>query len=264
MEKKWIVVIPARLESTRLPRKLLLRETGMSVLQHTYEACCKAIFPENVWIATSDDEIIAEAGSFAANIIVTRPAACGTDRVAQAAQELPRCHGVVNVQADEPGINPDHIDRLIRMMDSTQCYDIGTIATPFRSCIELLQSSNVKVVTTNSGVALYFSRGVIPYGEASLANDPRINPVGNPFLRHVGIYAFRRHVLGFVIRDNKSQLEQVEGLEQLRWLQHGWRIGVLKVNKADPGVDTKEDYNAFVTRIGERLCERLSRHTTDG
>ena len=158
------VVIPARYASTRLPRKMLLRETGKTLLQHTYEAACAAQQPAGVIVATDHAEIAREVERFRGDFVMTSPdCASGTDRVAEVARKLPRADILVNVQGDEPEMSPDNIDRVIELLEQNPSAGMATLATPMPSPEQLANPACVKVVFDNSGRALYFSRSPIPF-----------------------------------------------------------------------------------------------------
>src|SRR3954451_2592490 len=188
------VVIPARYASTRLPRKMLLRETGKTLLQHTYEAACAARKPAGVIIATDHAEIAREVEQFGGEFVMTSlHCASGTDRVAQVARQLPHAEILVNVQGDEPEMSPDNIDRVIELLEKDPRAGMATLATRIRTPEQLANPACVKAVFDEDGRALYFSRSPIPFvRDADLShsfNDPPL------FHQHLGIYAYRRDVL---------------------------------------------------------------------
>ena len=241
------VVIPARYGSTRLPRKMLLRETGKTLLQHTFEAACAAQRPVGVLVATDHAEIAAEVERFRGDFVMTS-AECdsGTDRVAEVARKLPRAEIIVNVQGDEPEMSPENIDRVIELLEQNPSAGMATLATPLPAPELLGNPACVKVVFDNAGRALYFSRSPIPFvrdaDPAQPFNDPLL------FYQHLGIYAYRREVLLEVAALPPSLLEQAEKLEQLRMLQSGGTILVGVVGHASSGIDTPADYAAFLAR----------------
>jgi 3-deoxy-manno-octulosonate cytidylyltransferase (CMP-KDO synthetase) len=248
------VVIPARYGSTRLPRKMLLRETGKTLLEHTYQAARAARMPTGVLVATDHAEIAAEVERFGGEVVMTSPAcASGTDRVAEVARKLPRAEIIVNVQGDEPEMSPDNIDAVIELLEQNASAGMATLATPLASPELLANPACVKVVFDDRGRALYFSRSPIPFvrdpadPRAGASPPPAFN---NPplFFQHLGIYAFRRNTLLEVAALPPTSLEQAEKLEQLRVLQHGGTILVGVVEHASSGIDTPADYAAFVAR----------------
>jgi 3-deoxy-manno-octulosonate cytidylyltransferase (CMP-KDO synthetase) len=245
------IVIPARLESTRLPRKLLLRETGKSVLQHTYEAAVQARRPQAVWVAADDPELIDEVNRFGGRGQLTDPrAASGTDRVAELARALPAADIIVNVQGDEPEISPAAIDEAIALLEEHPQAVMATLATPIRSLAQLRDPDCVKVVCDRRGRAMYFSRSPIPFArhwDDRLLDDPQPN-----WLQHIGLYAYRRDFLLQLASMPPTELERLEQLEQLRVLTAGESIWVRVVHQASVGIDTPDDYRAFVQRYRRR------------
>jgi 3-deoxy-manno-octulosonate cytidylyltransferase (CMP-KDO synthetase) len=236
------VVIPARYASTRLPGKPLLRETGKYLVQHVYERACQARGVDLVVVATDDSRIASAVQSFGGRVEMTRrDHASGTDRVAEVARRLD-ADCVVNLQGDEPLIEPASIETLIRMLADANA-DMATLAAPFPSADQWRNPNCVKVVCDASGQALYFSRSPIPFvrdGQPDFAARPP------RFLQHVGIYAYRRRFLLTLADLPPHPLEVLEKLEQLRILAHGRRIQVGVVGHSTPGVDTYDDYQRFV------------------
>jgi 3-deoxy-manno-octulosonate cytidylyltransferase (CMP-KDO synthetase) len=242
-----VLVIPARRRSTRLPDKLLLRDTGKTVLQHTYEAACRAERPQLVLIATDDAEIAAEARRFGACVAMTSvDCPSGTDRVAEAIEALPMADVIVNLQGDEPEANASAIDRLFELLEQHSTASMATLAVPIRERAKLDDPACVKVTFDNSGRALYFSRSPVPHArdwnEELLAADPPL------FFQHLGIYAYRRPLLLQMPKWPVGRLEQVEKLEQLRVLENGVSIFVAVTDHAALGIDTPAAYAAFVAR----------------
>jgi len=248
------VVIPARYASTRLPRKMLLRDTGKTLLQHTYEAACAARHPDGVIVATDHAEIATEVEHFRGEFVMTSAdCASGTDRVAEVARKMPRAEILVNVQGDEPEMSPENIDQLIELLEKNPSVGMATLATPLASSTQLHNPACVKVVFDHSGRAMYFSRSPIPFVrdhnyERAGASSPPIFNDPPLFHQHLGIYAYRRATLLQVAALPPSPLEQAEKLEQLRALQHGTTILVGVVEHSAAGIDTPADYAAFVAR----------------
>ena len=224
----------------------MLSETGKSVLQHTYESASASRKATRVIVAADDDEIAKEVRSFGGEVIMTRPDhICGTDRVAEVAQSLD-AEIIINVQGDEPEISFEAIDLAISMLEENPHAPMATLATPIRSSELLEDSSCVKVVVSNHGQAMYFSRSVIPHprewNESLLAADPP------NFFQHVGLYGYRRGFLLEIPGLPVSQLEKIESLEQLRVLFNGNTILVGMIDHPIVGIDTPEDYASFVRR----------------
>jgi len=250
------IVIPARLQSTRLPRKMLLRETGKTLIQHTYEAARRARKPRGICIATDHDEIAAEVRSFGGEAVMTSPdCASGTDRIAEVASRLSNIDIFVNVQGDEPEMSGQSIDRVIELLEEHPEVSMATVATPIRRRDQLSDPACVKVVFPIhrdaagrlSGNALYFSRSQIPFArewdDGLLTADPP------HFFLHLGLYAYRRDFLAKLTRLPRSPLEKLESLEQLRVLAAGHPILVGVVSESSCGIDTPADYSAFVARM---------------
>jgi len=243
-----IIVIPARLASTRLPRKLLLRETGKSVLQHTYEAASRATIPSEVCIAADHDEIAAEVRSFGGAVLMTSPeCASGTDRVAEVARARPDIDIFVNVQGDEPEISAHAIDLAASLLERHPDVQMATLATPIRSRDKLNDPACVKVVFDDRGRALYFSRSPIPH--ARTWADTLLDENPPHFHQHLGLYAYRRDFLLQFANLPRSDAEKLESLEQLRVLSAGHDILVGVIDEPTIGIDTPEDYRAFVSRV---------------
>jgi 3-deoxy-manno-octulosonate cytidylyltransferase (CMP-KDO synthetase) len=247
MPSTSFIVIPARLASTRLPRKLLLSETGKPLIQHTYEAALRATRPAGVCVATDAAEIFDAVRSFGGRVEMTDPQApSGTDRVAEVARRLDGVDIAINVQGDEPEVSGASIDMVVRLLEEQPAAVMATLATPIRNRRQLDDPSCVKVVFDARGRALYFSRSPIPcarqWDDALLAADPP------HFCQHVGLYAYRRDFLLQLAQMPPSSLELVEKLEQLRVLQAGYSILVGVVDEPTFGIDTPEDYRAFVEK----------------
>lgn len=242
------IVIPARLASTRLPGKLLLAETGKPLIQHTYEAARRATRPLGVIVAADHEQIAGTVRQFGGEVRLTDPqAASGTDRVAEVARDLPGADIIVNVQGDEPELSGAAIDLVVRLLEENPTAEMATLATPIRCRRQLEDPACVKVVFDESGKALYFSRSVIPHprqwDDALLAANPP------HFHQHVGLYAYRRDFLLRLAEMPPASIERLECLEQLRVLHAGGEILVGVIDEPTVGIDTPEDYRAFVSRV---------------
>jgi 3-deoxy-manno-octulosonate cytidylyltransferase (CMP-KDO synthetase) len=255
-----LIVIPARMGATRLPGKPLLAETGKPLVVHVLEAVRHCTRAARVVVATDDDRIAAAVRAAWGEAIMTSPECrSGTDRAAEAAARLPGEDLVVNVQGDEPEIESAALDALIAAMEGDLSVEMGTLAAPILSDEELAAPSVVKVVTDSKGNALYFSRAPIPFqrdpaGTRPQARAAQAQPeisLGTP-LRHVGAYAYRRAFLARFAAMDATPLERTEGLEQLRALENGVAVRVVRTDRAPAGIDTREDYDAFVRRWRER------------
>ena len=241
------IVIPARLASTRLPEKLLLRETGKTVLQHTFESARAAVRPSSIVVAVDSARLEKEVQNFGGAAVLTDPELpSGTDRVAAVARQTPGCDVFINVQGDEPEISGKAIDLVAQLLEEHPEADVATLAAPIRNRERLDDPACVKVVCDHSGRALYFSRSTIPHARSW--DDALLNCDPPAFLQHIGIYGYRRAFLMNLANLPASPLEQLEKLEQLRFLQAGRTIIVGIVSEPTQGIDTWNDYRAFVRR----------------
>jgi 3-deoxy-manno-octulosonate cytidylyltransferase (CMP-KDO synthetase) len=240
---KTVIIIPARYASSRLPGKPLLRETGKYLIQHVYEQACQARCATETIVATDDPRIVAAVEHFGGKAVMTRRShQSGTDRVAEVAQKLD-ADCIINLQGDEPLVDPASLDLLSEILEANPAADMATLAVPLRKRERWLDPNCVKVVCDDQGRALYFSRSPIPHVRDG---EPAFNALAHRFLQHLGIYAYRRSFLLSISAMRPHPLEQLEKLEQLRALALGCRIQVGVVQHAAIGVDTLEDYHAFV------------------
>jgi 3-deoxy-manno-octulosonate cytidylyltransferase (CMP-KDO synthetase) len=240
------VVIPARFGSTRFPAKIVASDTGKPLVQHVVDQAKKCARVDRVIVATDDQRIVAALAPFDTQVVMTSPAhQSGTDRIAEVARDL-SSDIIVNVQGDEPEIEPEIIDALIEHLEKFPQDDMATAATPFTGGMNPLDPNLVKVVMDGRGKAIYFSRSPIPFRRE--AEDPR----NAAYHLHLGIYAYRRSFLLTFSGWQPTALELTEKLEQLRALEHDRSIFVLKVRRATHGIDTPEQYAAFVRRWHER------------
>ncbi len=252
-----IGIIPARLQSTRLPRKLLLAETGQPLLQHTYEAASAASSLDEVVIATDSEEIRDTAVAFGARCEMTGDHPSGTDRIAEVVGRcFPHADIIVNVQGDEPEIAQSAINRLVDLLQENPDDEMATLSTPIRCREELESASCTKVVTAGDGRALYFSRSPIPF-----VRDASIDELlagETPWRLHLGLYAYRRDFLLRLAKQSPTPLEQFEKLEQLRALELGAVIRAATVDQRTVGIDTPADYARFVARYSDRQRRRAA------
>lgn len=248
-----VAIVPARLASQRLPRKMLLAETGLPLCVHTARNLGRCAALERVVLAVDDDEVLAVARAHGVEACMTRvDHASGTDRVHEAAATLASgCDVVVNVQGDEPELDPADLERLVAAF-ADPAVEAATLGAPFASPDEALQPQVVKVVRDARGDALYFSRACIPHR----STDPTRSYARTGAAaweqvarRHVGVYAFRPAALERFVRAPAGTLERLENLEQLRWLELGLRMRVVDAGRAPLGIDTRDDYDAFVGRV---------------
>jgi 3-deoxy-manno-octulosonate cytidylyltransferase (CMP-KDO synthetase) len=238
-----VIVIPARHASTRLPGKPLLKQTGKYLIEHVYDRACQSKRAKTVVVATDDPRIVAAVEAFGGRVVLTRKDhPSGTDRVAEVARQV-EGDVIVNLQGDEPMIDPAALDLVIWLLERDPEARMATLATPVHSAEQWHNPNCVKVVCDEAGHALYFSRSPVPFvrdGQPDFAARPA------RFLQHVGLYAYRRPFLLAFAATPPTALERAEKLEQLRALAMGVRIRVGLIEQATLGVDTYDDYQRFV------------------
>ncbi len=245
-------IIPARYASTRFPGKPLALIAGKPLIQHVVEQCRKAASLSEVIVATDDERIAGVARAFCRVEMTRADHPSGTDRVAEV---LARCdaEAVVNIQGDEPLIDPTVINEVAKALN--RC-DISTAATPIRDRSLLISPAVVKVVVSKAGQALYFSRNPIPHVRE--ACDHSGSPQDEfPYLRHLGLYGYRREALLQLVRWPVSSLEEAEKLEQLRALENGLSIAVVRVEAEGIGVDTPEDVGRVEAILGRARADAI-------
>ncbi|WP_462375936.1 3-deoxy-manno-octulosonate cytidylyltransferase [Segatella buccae] len=234
---KFIGIIPARYASTRFPGKPLAMLGGKSVIQRVYEQVKDVL--DDVYVATDDRRIFDMVLSFEGKVVMTSSShQSGTDRIAEAIEKIGGDWDViVNVQGDEPFIQQEQVEAVCRCFEdeSTQ---IATLGKPFATMEAARNVNSPKIVVDNQGFAMYFSRSVIPFVRNVEENEwiERF-----PFLKHIGVYAYRKEVLKNITKLPQSSLEKAESLEQLRWLQNGYKIKVGLTDIETVGIDTPED-----------------------
>jgi 3-deoxy-manno-octulosonate cytidylyltransferase (CMP-KDO synthetase) len=245
---KTAVIIPARYASSRLPGKPLLQATGKYLIQHVYEQACQSC-ADYVVVATDDTRIMKAVASFGGQGVLTRTDhASGTDRVAEVAQRLD-ADLIVNLQGDEPLIEPATLDMLARLLQEDAEADVATLAVPITSAQQWQDPNCVKIVRDGLGRALYFSRSPIPF-----VRDSKPDFASGQFLQHLGLYAYRKSFLLQLAASPPQPIEEMEKLEQLRVLAMGHRIMVGIVPHAARGVDTPADYERFVKIYNSSLA----------
>jgi len=256
---KYIAIIPARYASTRFPGKPLAMLGGKTVIQRVYEQAV-SVLPE-ACVATDDERILACVEAFGGRAVMTRSDhKSGTDRIQEAVEKLEESgtwkekgeeRVIINIQGDEPFIQRSQIETLMHLFDDPET-QIGTLGKPFDTVEALSNPNSPKIVTDRRGFALYFSRSIIPYIRGVESADWLSR---YPFLKHLGVYAYRREVLARITSLPQSPLEQAESLEQLRWLENGYRIRVGLTNVETVGIDTPEDLDraeAFLRQAEHR------------
>ena len=233
----FIGIIPARYASTRFPGKPLAMLGGKPVIQRVYEQVRSVL--DQAWVATDDERILQAVEAFGGQAVMTRSDhKSGTDRIEEAAQKIGTTADVIiNVQGDEPFIQRSQLHTIIHLFDDPDT-QIGTIGKPFESMEQVLNPNSPKIVCDVRGYAMYFSRSVIPFVRGQ-EQDSWLTHF--PYLKHLGLYAYRRSVLHEITQLPQSPLELAESLEQLRWLQNGYRIKVGLSDVETVGIDTPED-----------------------
>lgn len=259
-QQKVIVIIPARLHSTRLESKLLLPLNGQPLILHTLEQAKKARNTDRVIVATDSEKIlriIEESGNEA---VMTSPNhQSGSDRIAEVAESLPVNSIIINVQGDEPTISPRTIEAAVGAILTDENVDIATTCEKIEDYRDVLSSDVVKVVTDKNNFALYFSRSPVPfpreavkkYGslENALLEDSNLIKL---FRKHTGLYVYRREFLLKFTKCEQTNLEKTEMLEQLRALENGAKIKVVEVAESSIGVDTAEDFERVKLIFGKQ------------
>lgn len=247
---KFIGIIPARYASTRFPGKPLAILGGKTVIERVYEQVTSVL--NDVWVATDDERIYDTVTAFGGQAVMTRSDhKSGTDRIEEAAEKIgAEADVMINVQGDEPFIQPSQIATVKALFDDPDV-QIGTLGKPFESIEAVCNPNSPKIVCDVKGYALYFSRSVIPYIRGKKQTEWLSS---FPFLKHIGLYAYRREVLAEITKLPQSPLEKAESLEQLRWLQNGYRIKVGLTNVETVGIDTPEDLARAERLIHTALC----------
>lgn len=237
---KILCVIPARYASTRLPGKPLADIAGKPMICRVYDRAVQAKCLSEVVVATDDQRVLQAVEAHGGRAMMTaKDHPTGTDRLAEVAAAYPDIDLIINVQGDEPLIEPSIIDALAAAFDGDADLKMATVMTEITDEAEQMNPNNVKVVTDKNGYALYFSRSLLPY--------PRYRK-GVPVYKHIGIYAYKREFLLHYAKMAPTPLEETEALEQLRALENGYRIKVIRTDHRFVGVDTAEDL-AMVNKI---------------
>lgn len=228
---RFVGVIPARYAATRLPGKPLLQVGGRTLVHWVYLSALKSTRVDRVLVATDDERILRSVRSWDGNAVMTSDEhRSGTERVAEVAQAV-EADVFINLQCDEPALPPTTIDRVCACFDGDPGVQVATACVPIHDPGEALDPNVVKVVTNSEGRALYFSRAPIPFAREGQA----------PYFKHLGIYGYRRRVLLNLSRLRRSPLEEIEKLEQLRFLENRISIQVATVEEDSVGIDTRED-----------------------
>ena len=234
---KFIGIIPARYASTRFPGKPLAMLGGRTVIQRVYEQAAAVL--EEAYVATDDERIFKAVEEFGGRVVMTRQDhKSGTDRIEETAEKIgTQADVIINIQGDEPFIQKSQIETLKSLFENSET-QIGTLGKKFESIEAATNPNSPKIVTDKNGFALYFSRSVIPYIRGKEQTEWLQH---FPFLKHLGLYAYRRDVLRQITQLPQSPLEMAESLEQLRWLENGYRIRVGLTDMETVGIDTPDD-----------------------
>ncbi len=234
---KFIAIIPARYASTRFPGKPLARLGGKYIIERVYQQASSIV--GEAYVATDDDRIFKAVEAFGGKAVMTRnDHKSGTDRIEEAATKLGTdADVIINVQGDEPFIQPSQLATVKALFDDEHT-QIATLGKPFETMEAAENANSPKIVTDVNGYALYFSRSVIPFVRGKERSEWLAS---FPFVKHIGLYAYRRDVLRQITKLPQSPLEIAESLEQLRWLQNGYRIKVGLTDVETVGIDTPED-----------------------
>ena len=240
-----IGIIPARFASTRFPGKPLALIAGKPLIQRVVEQCLKARYLSEVVVATDDERIFAEAKKFCRVEMTRADHPSGSDRIAEVARRI-SCDAVVNIQGDEPMMDPAVIDQVAGALEQ---HEMSTAATPIKQAADYDNPNVVKVVVNAAGAALYFSRRTIPYLREAASRPEHEQLAAFPFLKHLGIYGFRRETLLWLVALPVSPLENAEQLEQLRALENGLHISVMNVDYDSVGVDVPADVGRVEARL---------------
>ncbi|TNF47920.1 MAG: 3-deoxy-manno-octulosonate cytidylyltransferase [Bacteroidetes bacterium] len=234
---KVLGVIPARYGSSRFPGKPLLEIKGKTMIQRVYEGAIKSKLITDLVVATDDERIIEEVNRFGGRVMLTSSEhPSGTDRCAEVLSHFQNIDVVINIQGDEPLVDPEQIDTLLQVFTDDKV-EIGTLGIDQVSLEDLQNPNRIKVVVDHADRALYFSRSAIP-NFANAKGDPLTS---YPYLRHIGLYAYRAQTLREITSLEPTRIETTESLEQLRWLYYGYKIQVVKTNIETPNIDVPED-----------------------
>ena len=248
---KNVIIIPARLNSSRLHGKVLLDLGGKTVVQRVFEQCLQVENINEVYIATDSEEVFNSCKSFTNNIILTKSNhESGTDRIAEAIQNI-NCDNIINVQGDEPFIEPSLIEELVSTFETSQT-DMISVMHKIKTIKELKNHNVVKVIINNNNEAIYFSRSIIPHhrDEWDTLINKHINiPEELNFYRHIGIYGYKKDFLIKYSNMEQTYLERLEKLEQLRVIENGYKIKMIETEEVSIGIDTIEDYENAKLKI---------------
>jgi 3-deoxy-manno-octulosonate cytidylyltransferase (CMP-KDO synthetase) len=240
---KFIGIIPARYASTRFPGKPLVEINGKTMIRRVYEQACKSVSLDIVYVATDDERIYQHVEEFGNVVYTSENHQSGTDRCMEAIQLIKKNHNyddydvVINIQGDEPFINPSQINSLAESFNDKEV-EIATLIKKITSSIELFEENVVKVIHNHKMQAIYFSRAALPFCR-NFHNEKWLDQ--NDYYKHIGIYAYRIDVLKRITNLIQSRLEKAESLEQLRWIENGFAIKVIETQEDSFSIDTPGD-----------------------
>lgn len=239
---KILGIIPARYGSSRFPGKPLIDLKGKSMIRRVYEGALKSDLLSDVIVATDDQRIVDEVKSFGGKVMLTDPNhPSGTDRCGEIAKHFSDADVIINIQGDEPLVDFRQLNTLARAFENPET-DIATLGILDVTMEDIQNPNRIKIVVNADNKALYFSRSPIPN-----FTNAKGNPLEHyPFVRHIGLYAFRAHVLQELISLKPTALEQIESLEQLRWLYYGYQIQVVMTEIETPNIDVPEDVEKVI------------------
>ncbi len=243
---KVLGIIPARYESSRFPGKPLIDIKGKSMIQRVYEQASQSKLISDLVVATDDERIFKHVQSFGGQVQMTSTNhTSGTERCGEVLETNDGYDVVVNIQGDEPLIQPQQLDKLLSVFKETHV-EIATLIKSFTSLDEVKNPNRIKVVLDHQENAIYFSRSPIPF----VANKPETEWMNTTqFWKHIGIYAWRTDVLQQILKVDKTKLEKTESLEQLRWLYHGFKIKTIETFIETPNIDTPEDLKKVLDQL---------------
>ncbi len=244
---KVLAIIPARYNSSRFPGKPLIDIKGKTMIQRVYEQTLQSKLVDKVVVATDDDRILDEVKRFGGEGMMTSDQhRSGTERCGEVLSHYNDFDIVINIQGDEPLINPSQIDAVLALF-SDDNVKIATVVKAMKSIEDILNPNRIKVVLNHQNEAIYFSRSPIPY----IANFPKEKWLTKAkFWKHIGIYAWRREILQEILSTQATDLEKQESLEQLRWMYYGYPIKTVETDIETPNIDTPEDLNRVLAVLG--------------
>lgn len=243
---KVLGIIPSRYGSSRFPGKPLIDLKGKSMIQRVYEQSSKCKLFSKIIVATDDQRIFEHVQSFGGNVVMTAENhQSGTARCSEVIKQYQDYDIVVNIQGDEPLIRPEQLGSLIELFQDTTV-EIGTIVKKMKDIQEVKNPNRIKVVLDKEGNGVYFSRSPIPH-VANISEESWLEHAN--FYKHIGIYAWRRHVLEKISQLPSTTLERIESLEQLRWIYNGFKIKTVETEVETPNIDAPEDVDAVLKLI---------------